>query len=91
MKVDRNQPIHQQIESFEGYETSDHDFPFTTKLGGGIPLRLEIASRLIPMIAGFVADGLDHGAVGRHDCTLEALRWADALIEKHNNTCEEKK
>jgi len=49
---------------------------------GGIPLRLEMASR-------FYASAITIGASVNYEksCAYDCLRMADTLIEAHNKTC----
>lgn len=69
MKVDKNQP------------TSAVYSPDTGLIPSGIPLRLEIAARIL---AAQWASTLTMVS------PYEALEQADALIQAHNETCEEK-
>lgn len=79
MKIDRNDPAH-SIPASGGYD-----------VWGGIPLRLEIASRIL---AGALANPeftQDFNRKSDDEIAKRILSAADALIEAHNQTYQEKK
>jgi len=75
MKVDKNQRVHA---SNSGYSQL-----------GGMPLRLEIASKLL---AGGLANAAVSDVFNRMQdkvIALRALQLADILIAAHNETCDQ--
>jgi hypothetical protein len=86
MKVDKNQPLDARATNtrFDG----DMSGEVIVVSGGSIPLRLEIAARLL---AGAMADpNYEPDETNVRIATRRILRLADILIEAHNETCHEK-
>lgn len=84
MKVDRNEMVGGVMEPHETHRDGDVDYHAGLHIGG-IPLRLEIAARLlVPIYADMSAA---KGAM--FTAAKTALADADALIAAHNATCGE--
>lgn len=81
MKVDKNQLV-PNVEIYSGEDDSGIGY-------FGIPVRLEIAARLLPAFAEDVKTCADpiQDTLRKRTCK-EVFKWADALIAAHNETCE---
>lgn len=87
MRVDRNQSASPICRATEDYQTGNWN---RREIEGGVPLRLEIASRIIPMMARVQFNQYSQRFEFDRAAARDALVMADALIEEHNNTCGEK-
>jgi hypothetical protein len=90
MRVDKNQPTTQELLGFEFYDRGHRNRNSFIKSPGGMPLRLELAAR---MMQGWVSNSspIDEDEFQTPKDVAElSFQLADALIEEHNRTCEEK-
>lgn len=84
MIIDKNAPYNPCV-SLETRQSAEYDGFYTVEENNrGIPIRLEIASRLL--VAMVSASSIS----SERACT-EALKLADQLIDAHNKSCEGEK
>jgi len=82
MKVNGNDPIFETDP--EGHRVGS----YTPTTQSNIPIRLEIASRILGDIYIERRASLDAGVIDMDDISEVAIRRADSLIEAHNRTCK---